>query len=119
MIRNRTTKNFLKAHIFACSIVIALSLCFATSQKANAEPFDEQSFEFLIRGDVETLIKNIEKEKDFDWQKGKIDLGRRNSEYYAISLMVVGDFERAEKFLERARERYPKSSELEKNLLKD
>lgn len=76
----------------------------------SAEPNTDELRDLLIQGDIEKVISIVE--KDIDWNKQKIHLEDKNSEYYAIALMTTGDFNKLRIFLENAIHRYPKNQSL-------
>lgn len=94
--------------------VIVSLILFFTFSSVKAEKYHGDNYQFLIRGDVNGLINSIEEEPDFNWDKNKIKLDRKNSEIYAIALIAKGDFNKAQKFIESALERHKKSTRLQK-----
>lgn len=69
---------------------------------AKAENYYEDNLEILIRGDISGIIKTIEAESDFNWDKKKIKLSKKNSQIYGTALIANGDVTKAEIFLKEA-----------------
>lgn len=78
----------------------------------SAEPAYEELRDMLLLGNSEAVIKAVEAEKDIDWIKHKFKISPKICYLYAISLITVGDIERAEIFLDDAIIRHKKNQDL-------
>ncbi len=98
-------------------LFLAFSIIFFTCLNASAQDAYEYNRNILLTGDVDALIKTMESEKDFNWDKSKISLNKKNSDIFSAALIIIGDTEKARIFLEHAIQEHPKD-QLLKNRLK-
>lgn len=103
-------KNYLKYSFIILLWITSLWI------SAHAEPDYEVVRDLLLAGDVEGSLTLLEKEPIWD-KSQKLRLGSQNSEYYGMSLIIIGDMDKAQSFLDKAIEKYPKDQEI-KNLRK-
>jgi hypothetical protein len=98
------TKN--RHFIFAlCVLLISFNPCLA-------EPSNDDLRALMLIGNVEAVITTVEKDRAINWSKNKLKINPIASEYYAIALIVYGDINKANLFLEAAMEHHPKSQKL-------
>ncbi len=111
-------KHYLKYNAFIRSSILVLLwiLINASWMSVSAEPDYEVVRDLLLAGDVEGSLTLLEKEPILD-KNEKIRLGTKDSEYYGITLIMLGEINKAQSFLEKALEKYPKNQEI-KNIRK-
>lgn len=88
---------------------LLLCLCFIVLP-VLAEPSTDELRDLLIQGDIDKVISIVE--KDINWEKQKINLEAKNSEYYAIALITTGDLTKLQIFLDNAIRNHPKIQSL-------
>lgn len=94
-------------------LIILLSFCFCSLAASAQKPY-EDNLKLFIAGDLSTLMKDMEAEKDWDATKNKFSLNRQNTELYAATLAANGDITKLEEFLPLATKKYPNNPELTK-----
>ncbi len=93
-------------------IIITLVLLLCCQMAARAEKPYEDNLKLFIAGDLETLVKDMETEKDWDMSKGKLKLGVKNSVLYTAALIANGETAKLASFVDLALDKYPKDPDL-------
>lgn len=99
-------RNYLKYNILIIQILIISSIYWAGA--VSAEPDYEKVRDLLLGGNVEEVIQTIEK----DSKSKPLDLGEENSEYYGIALIILGDMNKSQMFLDKAIKQYPQNQKV-------
>ncbi len=93
-------------------IIITLVLLLCCQTMAMAEKPYEDNLRLFIAGDLETLVKDMETEKDWDMSKGKLKLGAKNAVLYTAALIANGEVSKLAPFVDLALDKYPKDPDL-------
>lgn len=91
--------------------VLFILLC-CSQTPVLSEPSNNDLRDLLLIGNVEAVIATVESDRAINWSKNKLKINPIASQYYAIALIVYGDIDKANLFLNAARVFYPKSQEL-------
>lgn len=92
------------------SLLMLILTLFLSS--VQAEPSNDDLRDLMLAGNVEAAIQLVESDRAINWEKNKLKINPIASEYYAIALIVYGDINKANLFLETAIAKHPKSQEL-------
>lgn len=91
-------------------IILLVLLCLPCAVMAE-KPY-EDNLKLFIAGNLEALVTDMESEKDWDMNKGKLKLGVKNSVLYAAALVANGEVFKLAPFLDLAMDKYPKDADL-------
>lgn len=89
-------------------IILILAISSGLWLKVHAEPDYEKVRDMLLAGNIEEVIKAIEKDLD----NKSLDLGQENSEYYGIALITLGEMDKAQIFLDETIKKYSRDQKI-------